>query len=139
MKRNFIAIDGRDFDDNPLAICMKTKEFKPNHLIVHLAILNLLNTDEYLPVSTLISGIPDNLRWKRHGDGEIGSIGVVLSPTAMERPLAIFICRMQKLLLIISVLGQSWIIMWNLDCLSVVAKVIVRNTASEKRLLYWNM
>lgn len=80
MTRHFIAIDGRDFDDNPLAICMKTKEFKPIHLIVHLAILNLLNTDEYIPVSRLISGTPDELRWKRHGEGEEGLIAAVFSP-----------------------------------------------------------
>ena len=80
MTRHFFAIDGRDFDDNPLAICMKTKEFKPNYLIVHFAILNLLNTDEYIPVSKLISGKTDDQRWKRHGEGEKALLAAVFSP-----------------------------------------------------------
>ena len=75
--RHFFAMDGRDFDDNPLAICMKTKEFKPTQLIIHLAILNLLNTETYIPVTTLLLGQNDKTRWKRHLDGEMGLVSSI--------------------------------------------------------------
>ena len=81
--RHFIAIDGRDFDDNPLAISMKTKEFKPNHLIAHLAILNLLNTEDFIPVARLIIGTPDELRWKRHGEGEKDLVAAIANKKRM--------------------------------------------------------
>lgn len=78
--RHFFSLDGRDFDDNPFAVCMKTKEFKTTQLILHLAILSLLNTENYIPINRLIVGTPDDMRWKRHGEGEAALAAAIFAP-----------------------------------------------------------
>ena len=68
-RRHFIALDGRDFDENPLALCMKTREFKPSQLIVHLAILRLLDAVKWIPFAWISMEPPSDVRRERHWEG----------------------------------------------------------------------
>ena len=55
VKRQFLAMDGRDFNENPLALFIKTKEFDDSELALHFDLLFILSSHDFMPQPTIIN------------------------------------------------------------------------------------